>query len=121
MNLFFFLNVRTAPRDYLVRSVHRGGSEVSAYIVTYILPFLVLGDVGLVDLASYAALIFIIGVIMTRDQFLHVNPLLAAFGLHLSTIVTGDGEEYFVISSQPLRKGTIVRAISLRSRILYER
>ena len=121
MNLFRLLNVRTAPRDFSIKRSEGGGSEIAAYIATYILPFLVVSDVGPADLVAYGALIFIIGLVMTREEVLHINPLLAVMGLHLSTIITEDEERYYVISGDRLFPKTILRAIAVRPRLLYER
>lgn len=121
LNLVILLNRRVAPRDFKVHGVKSGAGDVAAYIATYLLPFLVVSDVGWRDLLSYAILVLTIGVVMTREGVLHINPLLALGGWHISTITTIDGAEYYLVSTRRAQVGDVIRAIPILARLLMER
>lgn len=121
LNLLFLLNRRVAPRDFSVVHIESGASEITAYIATYLLPFLVVSDVGWRDLIAYAVLVITIGIVMTRDSILHINPLLALFQYRLITITTGDGVNYYLLTPRHVRPGETVRAFPIRARLLMER
>lgn len=122
LNLLFLLNYRLGPRDVKIGTVHRSTSEVAAYMATYLLPFLTASDLDARDLTAYGLLVWFVGLIMTRDGALHVNPLLALFGWRLVTIETVDRGFFYLLTRQrSLAEGTVVTAIQLRSRLLMER
>ena len=119
INLYLLFRIRVAPRDVKVATLESGSSEVAAYIATYLLPFLTVGDVGLRDLMTYGVLILLVGIVMTSGQLLHVNPLLSAIGWRLFTVTTtANGPRFFLLSREYIHQGDIIRAVEVRPRLL---
>jgi hypothetical protein len=121
VNLLILLNVPIAPRDFAIDTVESNANEVAGYIATYLLPFLVVGDVAWRDLVAYAILVWTIGQAMTRDDVLHINPLLSVMGYRIYTITTVDGSRYYLITRRKVRTGERVRAVLVRERLMLER
>lgn len=121
VNLALLLNWRVAPRDFSINSVESGSGEIAAYIATYLLPFLVVGDMKWKDLLAYAILVWTIGQAMTRDDVLHINPLLSILRYRIYTVTTKDGVDYYLIGTRRIAAGDRVRASLLLDRLLLER
>lgn len=121
VNVALLLRRRLGTRDFHIESLTSGAGELTAYIATYLLPFLVVSDVGWRDLVSYALLIFIIGLVSTREGLLHINPLLAIFRWRVSTITTADGATYYLLSRRRVGAGTVVRSVILSRRLIMEK
>ena len=95
VNLVMLLNWRVAPRDFSIKGVKNGSGEVAAYITTYLLPFLVVGDMKWKDLLAYAILIWVIGQAIARDDVLHINPLLSILQYRIYTVTTKKWDRVF--------------------------
>jgi hypothetical protein len=121
LNLVILLNWHVAPRDFRVERVESGSNEVAGYIATYLLPFLTVGDMGWRDLLAYALLVWTVGQAVTRDDVLHINPLLSILRYRIYTITTVDGVDYYLIATRPVRSGDRVRAVPFLERRLLQR
>ena len=120
LNLLFILNTRVGARDYSIVRAESGAAEVAAYIATYLLPFLVVGDTGPRDLFAYGILVLTVGFVMTSGRALHVNPLLAMMGYKLFTITTVDKVRFFLLSREHPEAGETIRTIQLWGGVLIQ-
>lgn len=59
------------------------GSEVAAYLSTYILPFVTVSQPTTRDLIAYSIVFVTIGVVFVNSDLLGVNPLLYLLGFHV--------------------------------------
>jgi hypothetical protein len=118
-NLFLMLRVmRAEPGDYRAAEVESGSGELAAFAASYLLPFVVVGDVSNWDLAAYAAYMIVVAIISLRGDYLHLNPLLAICGYRLYTITTGRGRRWLVLSMERIRKDDELDARALSPGVL---
>jgi hypothetical protein len=96
----------TEPTEVTVISVEAKDAEVVSYLVTYLLPFLLVVDPNLRDIIALSLFLAVLGILYIRSNMLYVNPVLALLGYHLFLVRTREGSD----SSQlwVLSKGTRV-------------
>lgn len=100
-----FRLMRSEPDDFVVADTDSGGAELASFVATFLLPFVLVGDVTNWDLGAYAIYMFIVGVISIRGDYLHLNPLLALRGYRVYTITTGRGRRWLALSLDAIRTG----------------
>jgi len=88
-----------------VQSVEERGSEVAAYLTTYLLPIAVIGAPSTKDLIAYFVVFCAIGIVYVRASLLHVNPTLYIFGFKPYYIKTDDGFNGYLLARKPPRIG----------------
>jgi hypothetical protein len=93
--------VSRAKEDFKVGQVENAAGEVAAYVATYILPFLVVGDKKPADFAAYALLLTFIGVILVRGDLLHYNPWIFMGGRRIFTVRVADSTYYLISPERP--------------------
>src|ERR1700722_4391424 len=76
------------PTDYKAEDASSGANELAGFVATYLLPFIMVGDVTNLDLIAYVLYFGIVAIISLRGSFLHLNPLLAIFGYGIYTVST---------------------------------
>jgi hypothetical protein len=111
---------RSAPEDYKLASVENASGEVAAYVATYILPLLVVSDTRLVDLAAYAVVLMLIGLIMIRGELLHYNPWIFILGRTIHTVRMASGRTYYLVAKRHPQPGSVINARAFAERILLE-
>ena len=111
--------VLRAPEDFRVEKVENAAGEVAAYVATYILPFLLVGEKKPADFAAYAALLAFIGVILLRGELLHYNPWIFMCGRRIFTVHVG-GHTYYLISPERPADGTDIAARMFGNRFLLQ-
>jgi len=116
---------RSAPKKYRIERIEDRGSDVAGYLVTYLLPFLIVAQPSVWDLTAYALFIAIVGVIYVRSGLIYVNPLLYVVGYRLSSVVAipfgaaaGPGLDMMLISKQPPKAGQEIWASPFRAHLL---
>lgn len=90
-----------APRDFRITKVENASGEVAAYVATYILPLLIVGDKHPRDFIAYAACLALIGLIFIRGHLLHYNPWVFVFGRRIFSVSVGDKRFYLIAKSEP--------------------
>lgn len=121
VNLAILLNWRVAPRDFRIEQIESGSNEVAGYIASYLLPFLVVGDMHWRDLLAYAILVWTIGLVMTRGDMLHINPLLSLLRYRIYTVTTVDSVTYYLIATGRVEARSRIRAVPFLDRLLVQR
>lgn len=119
-----FLVTRSAaerPSSTTLTVVGDGGSEVSGYIASYLLPFLTIGDPGAREFAMYGVFLLVAGLVYVRSGLMQVNPTIYMFnrGVKRATIAARGGgtAEVFVITRRNLRAGDRVHAERFSDRV----
>lgn len=94
---------RLQPVPFLYTHVHDVGSEASAYLATYLLPFLTVAQPSGRDVVAYGGYLAVAGVIYVRSSLIQVNPLLYLLGYRVYGVrVATDDLTRYVLSRQPL-------------------
>lgn len=76
------------------------GVDVGGYISAYLLPLLVAPEPTLGDLAAYALILLVIGIVYVRSRMIQLNPLLYIVGQRLYSVTTVDGFRGYLIQSR---------------------
>jgi hypothetical protein len=99
---FPFIGARfRAKEDYRVTKVDDASGEVAAYVATYILPLLIVGDKQARDFEAYALFLAFIGIILIRGNLLHYNPWVFIFGRRIYTVRVGRRSYYLIAANAP--------------------
>lgn len=77
---------RVQPRVATATSVRDLGSEVAAYVATYLLPFVTVGQPSTRDLLAYAIVFVTLGVVFVNSDLVGVNPLLYLLGYRVFAV-----------------------------------
>jgi len=106
--LYLFLAwVRSsAPRTLRVKAVQRKDSEVMAYVVTYLLPFVAIdfdktGKQMITDGATFLALVAMLALVYVNSNLIHINPTLNAFGYHVYEVESEGGGKHTLVCRRP--------------------
>lgn len=92
----------TSPVPRTFAEVRDAGSEIAAYLATYLLPLLAAPNPETGEIVGYAIYALLIVVITLRSDLAHVNPTLYVLGWKIVTVQTGDGsEKYLVCRTSP--------------------
>ena len=82
--------------------VRDSGSEIAAYLATYLLPLLAAPTPSAGDVIGYAIYGLMIAVITLRSDLAHVNPTLYALGWKVVSVTASNGDQrYLVCRSTP--------------------
>jgi hypothetical protein len=81
-----------------VSTVRDRGSEVAAYLATYLLPFVTAADPGVRDIVADVLYLLTAGIVYTSSTMLEVNPTLYCLLLRVTTVRTTAGAQLHVIS-----------------------
>jgi hypothetical protein len=110
---------RVAPRTATPVAVRDLGSEVGAYIASYLLPFVAVERPGTNDLIAYTVVFVVLAVVFINSDLIGVNPLLYLFGYRIYSVKGvrtdqyADDQEAVVISKHPLRPNQRTQFVDL--------
>jgi hypothetical protein len=102
---------QAVPRSF--DDVRDSGSQVAAYLATYLLPLLAAPDPDAGDLVGYGIYAVLIVVITLRSDLAHINPTLYLLGWKVVSVTTSMGGERYLICKQSPRIGEQVRVVQL--------
>lgn len=96
------------------------GSQVAGYLVTYLLPFLVITDPRGADLIAYALFLGVVGLIFVRSDMAEINPTLYLLRRRVVQVTTEEGFSGFAVVRGTPEIGDTLRAIHLDQGVLVE-
>jgi hypothetical protein len=124
----FFWWVRTSsPVTARVTAIQRKDSEVMAYVVTYLLPFVAIdfdkpGKQIATDGATFLALVAMLALVYVNSNLIHINPTLNVFGYHVYEVETEGGGKHTLICKRPrLLAGTQLSVVAVGDDIFMEK
>jgi hypothetical protein len=110
VSVLALLRVRSTINEqpFVVTLVSDESTQVPAYLLTFVFPFVFLNARNWGDVAAYAVLGALVAVLVVRTDLVLVQPLLLAVGYHLYKIETSSGFTGLLLSStRPLAGQTI--------------
>jgi hypothetical protein len=122
--LFAFLRAarKLAPSKVVVCSVKSRDGDVMSYIVTYLLPFLVVKLNDLTDVGSLSIVLVVIGLLYVNSNMIYTNPVLNLVGYHTFEIDDGDGKTTALICRRTyVRIESEINVISIGDYVLLEK
>lgn len=91
-----------------VTHIQEAGSEVAAYVATYLLPFVWVSPASARDIVAITLYLLTIFIIGHRARLYHINPTLYVTGRSIVSITTASGQRaYLVCTSIPKHKARI--------------
>jgi len=110
------------PHNVTIAKAGLRDAELTGYIVTYLLPFLVVSFNDWALSVSLGILLFVIAVLYIQSNLIHINPLLSLLGYHLFEVETEEGKVSALICRHPyVRTGSTLEVISLGDYVLVEK
>lgn len=83
-----------------IKSVENINSINSAYLVTYIIPFLTIDFTNLIDVSSLAILFVVFAFLYIKSDMIYVNPTLNFIGYNLVEIRTTKEDKLILITKE---------------------
>jgi len=83
-----------------IKSVENINSVNSAYLVTYIIPFLTIDFTNLPDVLSLALLFVVFAFLYIKSDMIYVNPTLNFIGYNLIEIKTSKEDKFVLITKE---------------------
>lgn len=123
--LWMLVYLRTAqklgPIPVTIVAFQRRDAEAMAYIVTYIIPFLVIPFHGWKEGIALAIFFVVLGILYVNSNMIHINPMLNLFGYHLYEISVEDGGVHSLLARRTIRHRESVTVVKLGDEILLEK
>jgi len=91
---------QAASDPFRIKEVRDETSQVPAYLITYIFPFLFTESPGWTLVVAYCAFALLLLLMLARTDFGLVNPLLLIAGYHLYVIADSRGREAWVATKE---------------------
>jgi len=92
-----------------------------AYIVTYIIPFLVIPFHGWKEGIALTIFFVVLGILYVNSNMIHINPMLNLCGYHLYEITDEDGGVHSLLARRSIRHRETINAAKLGDEILLEK
>lgn len=89
------------------------------YFVTYVIPFVDVGEAGWVDLASYTVIFVVIYAMYVRSGLVYLNPVLSLLTYKTYKVSTQAGN-VVLITRRPYKSGTNTEMVLIAEGVYYE-
>lgn len=102
-----------------IDEIERNDTEVVAFLVTYLLPFLSTEKMGFSgDWLTGAYVLGVVFLVIAHAGAFHFNPVMGFLGYHFYGVKSGDGVSCLLISRKEiLRPGSNVKTVNLANNI----
>lgn len=117
-SLLYWIPSQVESDPVEIEAVRDHGSEVAAFLASYLLPFLTIAEPGGTDLAAYAAFLFVAATVYLQADMAEVNPTLYLCGYRVQRIRTTHGWDGFAITPQILEHGDQVNKVTVSGRVV---
>ncbi|MGZ0174363.1 MAG: hypothetical protein ACKVHE_33080 [Planctomycetales bacterium] len=104
-----------------VKGHQRKDSEAMSYILTYLVPFVVLPSDNWQKMVSLAVFFFVLALLYINTNMIHVNPMLNIFGYRIYEISADDGAVHALITKRRVLRGSEIKVIELDEDIYLEK
>jgi len=110
------------PYSVRLKSVSSRDSDVMAYIVSYLVPFLTVSFTEVASAVSFVIFIVVIGIIYVSSNMVYINPILNLRGYHLFEVEGEDEKVSALISKHRyVSPGSTIQGIPLGDFAILER
>lgn len=103
-NVILFISIKRckslADEFVKIKSVENINSVNSAYLVTYIIPFLAIDFTNIFDVSSLALLFVVLAFLYIKSDMIYVNPILNFIGYNLIEIRTDRDDKLILITKE---------------------
>lgn len=118
--LLLVLSVRKSREGKFkdIKSYQSRNDLVTSYILVYIFPFVVLDLSKTANWVAFVGFFLVIGVIQTRSNQLHVNPILALMGYDIYEVDDGSEEFILLTKTHPRKRESSLKTVELSNDVL---
>ena len=117
--LYFLFFLRLAGKDTIrLRTVDDRGTDVSGYLATYLLPLVVVGTPNNADIAAYAIVIFIMGLVYVRSNAVQINPMFYIATFRLFAVSNDDGFVGYLLARHAPATNDVLKVVRRGSLLL---
>lgn len=106
-NVILFITIKRckslADEFIKIKSVENINSVNSAYLVTYIIPFLAIDFMNIIDGLSLALLFVVFAFLYIKSDMIYVNPTLNFIGYNLIEIRTDKDDKLILITKEKIK------------------
>lgn len=118
--IVFVVARRSGAEPIRIAEVQDAGVEVSGYLATYLLPFVIAASPSARDAIAYALFLAIGGLIYVRSEMTQVNPTLYLLGRRIAKVSTNEGWRGYVIVREHPETDQVLRVVSLNNAVRVE-
>ena len=119
--LLLRLNARAVAGAHQVKEIRDTGAEASAYLASYLLPFLTVSTPTIRDLIAYVGFLGISATIYLRSPVVQINPLLYVLGYRVLEVVDTNGLRAYLVTNRRPDLGQRIAATRFRDDVLIDR
>jgi hypothetical protein len=110
------------PYSVKLKSVSSRDSDIMAYIVSYLVPFLTVSFTEVASAVSFVLFIVVIGIIYVSSNMVYINPILNLRGYHLFEVEDDDEKVIALISKHRyVSPGSTIQVVPLGDFAILER
>ncbi|CAO3441953.1 hypothetical protein [Azospirillum argentinense] len=107
--------------DLPIGIIRRKDSDTMSYIASYVVPFAATTFDKAEQVASLCIFLGVLWAVYVNTGMIHINPMLSLIGYNLYEVEDSEGNTYFLMSKNNLRRGARIRAIDLANGIFVEK
>lgn len=104
-----------------VEGHQRKDGEAMSYILTYLVPFVVIPSDGWQKMVSLGVFFAVLALLYINTNMIHVNPMLNIFGYRIYEVKLADGSVHALITKRRVLRGTDIKAIEIDEDIYMEK
>jgi hypothetical protein len=119
--LILKLDKRAEPGPHRIVTAKKAGTEASAYLAGYLLPFLTVSDPAVSDLVAYGGFLVVAAIVHVRTGIIQVNPLLFCFGWTVLSFVDDKNMSGYLLTKKRVLHDDVVWATSLSDDVFVHR
>ncbi len=120
--VFVMPKIRSPKPAREVAATRDRTGDVAAYLLAYLLPFLVIPTPTGRDITAYAVFLLVLAVLLMRSDLMFVNPLFFLFNYKIVSIrLKGDGRDGIYITNEEVNLGDDIEVVRLTSLLWVKR
>jgi phosphatidylglycerophosphate synthase len=104
-----------------VKGHQRKDAETMSYILTYLVPFVVVPSDDWEKLVSLAIFFVVLGLLYINTNMIHINPMLNIFGYRIYELSQDDGAVHALITKRRVMRGSEIDVIEIDEDIYLEK
>lgn len=106
------------PASFEIDRIEDQGSQVIAYLASYLLPFVTLAEPSDRDVAGYVLFLLVMGLVYVQSDLLQINPILYLFHRRVVKVSTKASWQAYLITRRVPLPGETILATTLSPGVL---
>ena len=94
-------------RSYKIKAIQDKNEQAVAYLMTYIIPFITIGNSETKEILATVLILIIISIIYIKLDLIYINPIMLVLGYYIYEIELENGTKRTFISNKRLRSYNI--------------